>query len=170
MPVVSASQYVKSILQNMVPPGDTGIAAPIDALITPLTPDVNPDGVARCYVWPASGPEKRIAMPRNSGMGTPAGWKQLPHEIQIFLVWMDNPDDPAADVNFPLLIDWVMDILRTSPNPVQWTDPDSGIVSNFVNLGELQKYDFVPPRSLAPDAERRYDARISCTLWELFQR
>lgn len=170
MPIVSAQSYVASILTNMVPPGQTGLRAPISALITPRTPDVNPDGVARCYVWPATGPEKRIAMPRNSGMGTPAGWKELAHQLEIFLVWMDNPNDKNADVNFPLFIDWVMDILRTSPNPATWTDPDSGIVSNFVNLGEVMKYDFVPPRSLEPDAQRRYDSRVTCTLWELFQR
>lgn len=170
MPVVSAQSYVQSILQNMVPPGRTGLKSPVNALITPLDPDVNPDGIARCYVWPAEGTEKRLAMPRNSGMGTPAGWKEMPHQLSVFLIWMDNPNDKNADVNFPLLIDWVMDILRTSPNPAQWTDPETGLASNFVNLGEIQKYDFVPPRTLEPQAHRRYDARITCTLWELFQR
>ena len=153
----------------MTPPGDTGISAPIDALITPLDPDVNEDGIARCYVWPAHGPEKRIAMPRNSGPGTPAGWKQLSHDLQVFLVWMDSPDDQAQDVNFPLLIDYVMFLLRTSPNPADWTDPETGLVSNMVNLGEQMSYDYVPPRSLEAQMYRRYDARISITLLELFQ-
>jgi hypothetical protein len=170
MPIVSATLYVQSLLQNMVPPGDTGVTAPVSAQITPLEPDVNYDGIARVYVWPASGPETRRAMPRNTGMGTPAGWKNLRHGLEIFLMWMDNLDDPEADVNFPLLIDWVMDILRTSPNPAQWTDPDSGIVSNFANLGEEMKYDFVPPRTLEPQVWRRYDARITTSLLELFQR
>jgi hypothetical protein len=170
MPIVSAQSYVSSILQGMTPPGRTGISGPVSALITADTPDVNPDGIPRCYVWPAKGPEKRIAMPRNTGPGTPAGWKQTAHNLEIFLVWMDNADDAGADVNFPLFIDWVMDILRTSPNPAQWQDPESGIVSNFVNLGEEMTYDYVPPRTLEPDAERRYDARVSVTLWEDFQR
>lgn len=170
MPITSAIGYTVSILQGMTPPGQTGISGPVSALVTPLTPDVNPDGIPRCYVWPAKGSEKRLAMPRNTGMGTPAGWKQLPHSLEIFLTWMDNPDDENADVNFPLFIDWVMDVLRTSPNPAQWTDPESGITSNFANLGEVMTYDYVPPRSLEPDAWRRYDARVSCTLLELFQR
>lgn len=169
MGLISAQSYVASLLVGMVPPGDTGINGPIDALITPLDPDVNPDGIARCYVWPAHGPEKRIAFPRNSGPGTPAAWKQLSHELQVFLVWMDSPDDQSADVNFPLLIDYVMFLLRTSPNPADWTDPETGVVSNMVNLGEEMSYDFVPPRSLEQQMYRRYDARISITLLELFQ-
>ena len=170
MPIVSAAKYVQSLLQNMTPPGPTGLKSPVNALITPKDPDVNPDGIPRCYVWPAAGPENRRAMPRNTGKGTPAGWKNMRHDMQIFLIWMDNPNDRNADVNFPLFIDWVMDILRTSPNPADWTDPDSGLVSNFANLGEEMKYDYVPPRTLEPQMERRYDARVTCTLLELFQR
>ena len=171
MPIVSAQSYCASLLQGMTPPGDTGIRGPVSALITPKDPDVQEDGVARVYVWPASGPEKRRAMPRNTGQGTPAGWKDLLHELQVFLMWMDpDPDDPNVDVNFPLLIDWVMDIIRTSPNPAVWTDPESGIVSNVANFGEVMSYDFVPPRTLEPQTIKRYDARIRCSLLELFQR
>jgi hypothetical protein len=171
MPLVSAQTYVASLLVNMVPPGDTGIRGPISAIITPKDPDVVADGVARCYVWPARGDVKRIAMPRNTGLGTPAGWKQLPHSLEIFLEWIDpDPGDPNQDVNFPLLVDWVWGLLETSPNPAQWQDPESGLVSNFVNLGEVMNYDFPPPRSLEPQTIRRYDARIQCTLWELYQR
>ena len=170
MPIVSAQSYVASILSGMVPPGATAIKGPISALITPLDPDVNTDGIARCYVWPASGPEKRRAMPRNSGMGTPAGWKDLVHELQIFLMWTDSQQDPNKDVNVPLFIDWVMDILRTSPNPAQWQDPETGLISSFANLGEVQAYDFVPPHTLLPMKRLRYDARIRCSLLELFQR
>jgi hypothetical protein len=171
MPIVSAMNYTASLLQGMLPPGATGINGPVNALVTPLDPDVNEDGVARCYVWPASGPEKRRAMPRNTGAGTPAGWKDLVHDLQIFLVWMEpDPEDPDVDINFPLFIDWVMDIIRTSPNPAEWTDPDSGIVSSFVNFGEVMSYDFVPPRTLEGQRMKRYDARIRCSLLELFQR
>lgn len=169
MPIISAQQYTAGLLKGMTPPGDTGIRQPIDALITPLDPDVNPDGIPRCYVWPASGPEKRRAKPRNTGKGTPAGWKQLTHELQIFLIWMDSPDDPNADVNFPAFIDYVMDALRTSPNPSLYTDPETGRSSQMVSLGEVMTYDFVPPRTLEPQAFRRYDARIRCSLLELFQ-
>lgn len=170
MPLLSAQQYTASLLQGMTPPGATGIRAPVSALITPKLPDVNPDGIARCYVWPASAPEKRRAMPRNTGKGTPAGWKEQLHSLEIFLVWMNSPNDQEADVNFPLFIDWVMDLIRTSPNPAEWYDPELGIASDFANFGEVMKYDFPPPRTLEPDGWRRYDARVSVTLLELYQR
>ena len=158
----------------MTPPGDTGIRAPISALITPLDPDVQADGVARCYVWPAQGPEKRRAMPRNTGAASvaasQAGWKQIEHALQVFLVWMDpDPEDPNVDVNFPLLIDYVMFLLRTSPNEAQWLNPYDGLVSHMINLGEVMSYDFVPPRTLEPQTLKRYDARITTTLLELWQ-
>lgn len=169
MPIRAAQQFVADLLQGLTPPGDTGIAAPIDALITPLDPDVNSDGIARIYVWPASGPEKRIAMPRNSGPAyTTAGSKKITHDLQVFLVWMDSPEDTDADVNFPLLIDYVMKVLRTSPSPALYTDPDTGDQSQMVNLGEVMSYDFVPPRTLEPQMHRRYDARIRCSLLEIF--
>ena len=170
MPLVAAQTYVASILQEMVPPGATGIRKPISALITPKDPDVNPDGVARCYVWPATGPEKRLAMPRNTGPGTPAAWKSIDHRLSVFLIWMDNPNDQNADVNFPLFIDYVMFILRTSPNEAQWQEAETGVISHFLNLGEDMSYDFVPPRTLEGQKFRRYDARVSCTLHEEFQR
>ena len=170
MGLVSVQSYVAGLLQGLTPPGATGLNAPIDAFITPLDPDVNPDGVARVYVWPASGPEKRIAQPRNNlPAGSIGGWKQTVHDLQVFMVWMDQPDDEGQDVNFPALIDYVMYILRTSPNPALYTDPETGSVSQMVNLGELMTYDFVPPRTLEGQVWRRYDARVRCSLWEIFQ-
>ena len=170
MPIVSALAYVASKLQGMTPPGATGIRAPVSALITPLDPDVMADGIARAYVWPAKGPEKRLAMPRNTGPGTRAGWKTLTHSVQIFLVWMDSNTDPGIDVNFPLLIDWVMHLLRTSaPNPQMWTDPYTGKVSQMLNLGEVMSYDYVPPHTTAEQGWFRFDARITCSLTEQFQ-
>jgi len=171
MPIVSAQSYVQGLLQGLTPPGATGIAEPIDAMITPLDPDVNPDGVARVYVWPAKAPERRIAMPRNdAATGNIGGWKKLTHDLEIFLVWMDSPDDPARDVNFPLFIDFVMGILRTAPNRnILYTAPETGATSQMVNIGEDMDYDFIPPRSLEPQMQMRYDARIRCTLLEIFQ-
>lgn len=170
MGLVSAQLFVQGILTGLVPPGATGVKGPVDSLITPQTPDVNPDGIARVYVWPAGGPEKRIAMPRNNpAVPQPGGWKQIRHDLQVFMTWMDNPDDSQADVNFPALIDFVMNALRTCPSPAIYTDPETGDESQMTNLGEEMSYDFVPPRTLETDGHRRYDARIRTFLLEIFQ-
>lgn len=169
MPVASSLSYVKSLLQGLTPPGDTGMRSAVSAIITPPDPDQNPDAVPRIYIWPTKGDERRIAQPRNTGKNTPAGWKEDKHRIDLFLVWNDDPNDPNADLNFPFFIDWVMDTLRTVPNPAQYADPATGRVSNMVNLGEIMNYDYAPIRTLEAMAMRRYDARIQCTLWELFQ-
>lgn len=169
MPLLTTQSYIQSLLVNMTPPGATGLRRAISALITPLDPDVNPDGIARVYVWPARQHEKRIAVPRNTGKNTPAGWKEIRHHLEVFMVWMDDPTDPNADVNFPVLIDWVADVLRTSPNAAQYADPETGRISNFSNVGEVMTGDFPPPRTLEAMAMRRYDARIQCSIQELFQ-
>lgn len=170
MPIVSVQTYVKNLLQGLTPPGKTGIHGAISALVTPLDPDVNPDGIARVYVWPATAPEKRIAMPRNNAaIGSVGGFKQLKHDLHIFLMWMDIPQDTTSDVNFPELIDFVMNVLRTSGNPTLFTDPGTGNQSQIVNLGEDMTYEFVPPRTLDPQLMRRYDAWIRCSLLEIFQ-
>jgi hypothetical protein len=170
MGLVSAQGFVQSILTGLTPPGKTGIKGPIDSLITPLDPDVNPDGIARVYVWPARGPGKRIAQPRNNpATGSPGATKQTKHDLQVFMTWMDSPNDQDADVNFPALIDFVWKILETCPSPQLWTDPETGGVSQMVNLGEVMTYEFIPPRTLEPQKMRRYDARIMCTLLEIYQ-
>ena len=75
--------------------------------------------------------------------------------------WTPTQQTRPRDVNFPLLIDYVMFLLRTSPNEAQWLDPETGLVSHMINLGEVMSYDFVPPRTLEPQTPARYDARIT---------
>lgn len=164
----SAQLYVKSILDGLQPPGDTGIPGPVEALITPYDPDES--GVARIYVWPATGPESRLAWPRNTGPNTPAGWKQIRHSIQLYLVWFDDQDqDQNIDINFPALIDYVMFTLRTTLDPAPVTDPYTGAFSWLLDIGEGMTYDYVPPRSTADQRILRFDAKIQLPVTEYFQ-
>jgi hypothetical protein len=168
MPVVTVSCYIRDLLNGIQPPGDTGITGPLLAQITPYDPDES--GIARAYVWAATGPESRLAFPRNTGTNTPAAWKQIRHDMKIFLTWFDDTDtDPNVDVNFPLLIDFVMDVLRTSKNSVQVTDPETGQVSNLVDVGENMTYEYVPPMSLEDQRYLRFDCLITAPVLELFQ-
>lgn len=167
MPLNSAQLFVKDQLDGITPPGDTGISGPLVALITPYDPDES--GEARAYVWPATGKESRRAIPRNTGMGTSSGWKNLEHSLQVFLTWFDSDSDPDADTNFPALIDYVMDVLRTCADPAVVTDPLTGRVSQLIDVGENMDYTYVPPRSTADQRQLRYDCRITLSILELFQ-
>ena len=91
MGINSCQLFIQGLLNGLQPPGDTGLEGPIQAMITPKDPDDS--GVARIYVWPSSGPEKRLAWPRNTGPNTPAGWKQITHGIELFLTWFDDQDE-----------------------------------------------------------------------------
>lgn len=160
--------FVKGLLNNLQPPGDTGINGPIEALITPYDPDES--GAARIYVWPSAGPERRLAWPRNTGPGTPAGWKQITHNLELFMVWFDDQDiDPNIDVNFPALIDFVMFTLRTCTDPASVTDPLTGESFLLLDIGENMDYTYVPPRSTADQRMLRYDAKITMPVIEYFQ-
>ena len=168
MSLNSTQLYIQSLLQGLQPPGDTGVNGPIEALITPYDPDES--GAARIYVWPSSGPESRLAWPRNTGPNTSAGWKQTKHSLELFLTWFDDADaDPDIDINFPALIDFVMFTLRTCTDPAPVTDPLTGAFSWLLDIGEDMAYTYVPPRSTADQRILRFDAKITCPVTEYFQ-
>jgi hypothetical protein len=168
MSLNSTQLYIQGLVQGLQPPGGTGIQGPVEALITPYDPDES--GLPRIYVWPSNGPESRLAWPRNTGPGTPAGWKQTRHSVQLFLVWFDDSDaDADIDINFPALIDYVMFTLRTCTDPAPVTDPFDGSPSWLLDIGEDMTYEYVPPRSTADQRMLRYDAKITCPVTEYFQ-
>ena len=167
MPIVTVQGFVKDLIDGTAPPGDTGLAGPLVALITPYDPDES--GEARAYIWPSAGTENRRAMPRNTGPGTNAGWKNLRHNLDVFLTWFDSDTAVDADVNFPALIDFVMDLLRTCQDPVIVTDPETGRVSQLVDVGENLLYEYVPPESMDDQRYLRYDAKITVSILEMVQ-
>lgn len=167
MPINTVTTYIRDMINGTTPPGDTGLSGPLVALITPYDPDESGD--ARAYIWPTTGGETRRAIPRNTGPNTPAGWKNLRHSIDVFLTWFDSDSDPDADINFPALIDYVMDLLRTSPCDEVAYDPETGRPSHLINVGEVMNYEYVPPVSMEDERQLRYDAKITVPVLELFQ-
>lgn len=167
MPVVTAMTYLRDLLSGTTPPGDTGLSGPLVALITPYDPDES--GEARAYIWPSTGSENRRAMPRNTGPNTQAGWKNLRHSVDIFLTWFDSDSDPDGDVNFPALIDFVMDTLRTSQCDAVAYDEETGRPSHLINIGENMTYEYVTPVSMEDQRYLKYDAKVMVSVLELFQ-
>lgn len=168
MPLVSVLEYVKNTLNGLPMPG-TGIPDMV-AYITPPDPNVNAQ-VPTVYVWIPDFDESREppgTIPRNTGPGTPSGFKPVTHMVDLFIVWFMADDDPAADSLFPAIVDAVMAALRTSQDSVTLTDPYTSEQSTLYDLGERMRGQIVIS-ALADQAYNRYDALVRCQVMELIQ-
>lgn len=173
MPLSSTLTYIKQILDGQNVPGNAG---PLKALVAPLNPEIK-NGQAHAYVWTARGTERRNSGPRSkppTGMtpyapALPAGWKLQTHNVSIWVVWFDDNMDPEQDIAFPLVLDGVMNILRTARMPIVIENPATAQYSQLIDLGKNMDYDYVPMRSTASQRYNRFDAQIVAPVEEWFQ-
>jgi hypothetical protein len=168
VPLASVLAWTKSILDGLPMPGG---AENMAAYITP--PDPNDEAAPpTAYVWTPTGRESREnpgTIPRNTGPGTPAGFKPINHTIDVFIDWFQADDDPQADSIFPGIVDAVMFALRTSEDSVTLQDPyNPNITSTLYDLGENIDY-LTEFNALANQAYDRYQALLRCTCMELIQ-
>jgi hypothetical protein len=147
---------------------------PLTAYITPPDPNDEAD-IPTAYVWPSRGDESRDnsgaaagTVPRNTGPGTPSGWKSDVHAMDVWLVFFGQDDDPNSDTLFPMIVDTVMKAFRTSKNPILAVDPYTEEQSWLIDVGEKMSYQ-IDLRSLSDQSYNRYDGQISLTVTELFQ-
>ncbi len=167
MPLVTVQTYIKSLLNGLIVPGPAGIG-PLEAFIQP--PDPNDDTIRpAAYIWASGGREVRQSMPRNTGPGTPAGWKDVYPDVEIYLVWFDSDEDPYADTAFHSVIDAVMQVLRTSPDPAQVVDPNSGLVCELAGVGEHMTWQALSVTSTADQRWLRFDALLLVPYIEFIQ-
>ena len=169
MSLNTAQQYIQSLLDDLPLPGDG--TANLSAVITPPDPNVETAAVPTAYIWPTRGIESRNpalggTIPRNTGPGTPSGLKPLEHSLEIFLVYFGQDDDTESDTLFPGIVEAVMQALRTSPDPAQVSDPYSGVVSTFVDVGEQMTWEIMI-NAVEDQAFNRYDALLTCKMFEL---
>ena len=163
--------FVKQQLDGLPMPGPNALS--MRAYITPPDPNVEAQ-YPTAYVWPPDGresrnPEKGGTIPRNSGPGTPAGFKPVEHVIDVYIVWFQADDDPQADSLFPGIVDAAMEALRTCKDSATLQDPyDPNITSTLYDLGEDMSYQ-TTLSALADQAYNRYDALIRCSCMELIQ-
>lgn len=172
MPIASTALYMKSLLDGLNMPGGT---LPMRAYIMP--PDPNDETqYPTAYVWPADFDESRAgaqggSIPRNTGPGTPSGFKPVEHSIEIFIVWFQQGDDPDADSMFPGIVDAAMAALRTSPDPiggVPITDPWTGQQTSLFDVGEVMRGRIVVSAT-SDQGFNRLDCLLTCTVHELIQ-
>jgi len=169
MPINSVQVYLQQLINGLPMP----YALPaLAAYITPPDPNVEAD-IPTAYVWPSDGEESRDAqkggtVPRNTGPGTPSGWKNIEHSIDVWLVWFGQDDDPLADTVFPGIVDEVMQALRTSPERPLAVDPRTGQQSWLLDIGEKMSYR-ISLRALSDQAYNRYDGLVTVPVIEVFQ-
>jgi hypothetical protein len=168
MPLNTVHQYLKGLLDGIQVPGTAGT---IEALITPPDPETEP--TPKVYIWGSTHMEDRQASPRvpENGDLTQAGWKNLDHRVDVWVVWFsdEETDAPDMDLAFPAVLDVVCDILRKSPDPVKVVDPLTGMDSELLDIGERMSVDLYPPRGVADQRVLRFDAKIELTILETFQ-
>lgn len=166
--IVTVQSYLLSLLDKLEMP--YGIPA-ADAFITPPDPRVKAK-VPAIYIWPADGQENRSSelggtIPRNTGPNTPSGTKGLLHQFDIYVTWFSVLSGKQADARFPGVVDTVMAALRYSqPNPAQMTDPNTLETSTIYNVGESLRYR-IGVEATADERQLRYDALLSCSIWEI---
>ena len=169
MPIASTLAFVKNQLDGLPMPGAIPNMA---AYITPPDPNVEAT-TPTAYVWPTTGHESRQdpgTIPRNTGPGTPAGFKPINHMVDVFIDWFQADDDPQADSIFPGIVDAAMFALRTCEDSATLQDPyNPNIVSTLYDLGEVMSYEIVIS-ALADQAYNRYDCLLRCgPVMELIQ-
>jgi hypothetical protein len=168
MPIASSLSYIKGLLDGLAMPGQL---PSMNAYITPPDPNTETQ-IPTAYVWPTEGDESRDGkagtVPRNTGPGTPSGFKDLEHHIDVYVVWFGADDEPDIDNLFPGIVDAVMYAFRTSADPAPVTDPYTGEASTLVDVGEVQSYR-ITLRSLVEQAYDRYDSLISLSVLEVIQ-
>jgi hypothetical protein len=166
--LVTAQSYFLSLLDQLPMPYGKPAAR---AFITPPDPRVEAK-IPAIYIWPSDGDENRSAdlggtIPRNTGVGTSSGYKGMMHRMDVYITWFSTGSGTQQDPIFPAMVDAVMAALRYSlPNPVQMTDPNTKLVWTIYNVGEDMSYR-TGMASTADERQKRYDALITCSVWEI---
>jgi hypothetical protein len=168
MPLNTVHEYLRRMLDGTQIPGTAGV---LEAFITPPDPETEP--TPKAYVWGSLADENRMASPRipENGDITQAGWKQLDHKLDVWLVWFSDEDTDTRTISvaFPAVVDFVAKILRESPDPAKVADPLTGMESELLDIGERMTIDMYPPRATADQRILRYDAKFQLTILETFQ-
>jgi hypothetical protein len=166
VPLVTVQTWIQKQLAGLIIPGPANIGA-LEAFITP--PDPREDPPPAAYIWPGSGRENRQSIPRNTGPGTPAGWKNFKPDMDVYLTWFNSADDPYSDNAFPSVIDAVLQALRTSPDPATVVDPNSGLVCTLCGVGEDMSWQNLGITATADQRWNRFDALIRVPFTEFIQ-
>jgi len=162
----SIQKYVQGILADLALPDG------LPQLTTWVTPPVAEDmDGPRAHVWGSRVHGSRQTAPRIKGM------KKLPWNVDVYLAFLDTPDDALANESFPKVIDTVLWSLFTTTMPV-FIDPSGTPVGpNATSAGDTQvqaiaeSFDLDYPPERLPMTMKMvwYSARIGVDVLEVVQ-
>lgn len=158
MPLLSVQNYVKGLLDGLAIPG---MQTPLQAYITP--PTLEDLDAPHAYIWGGRLRGMRQTMPRGPG------FKHLDWTVDIYLVYETNPDSPTIDLEFPSIVDAVMNQLWTTTTPLFINDPVTGRKSQLLDVGENFEFEYPPERTPATLRMLYYSCRIGLNLYEAVQ-
>lgn len=163
----SVQRYCKSLLDGLVLP--PGIPGPLTAWITP--PVTEKIKEPRAYVWGGRARGGRQTTPRGPG------FKKLPWIVDVYLAYMDSPDDALQDEPFPQVIDTVISMFATTAMPLFIDSRGAPVGPNataatdtqILGIGESWSLEYPPERMVVSQRQVWYSALISMDVLEVVQ-
>lgn len=146
MGLYSVSRYVQGLINGT--PLPDAVPGPLVAYITP--PMSEKLSAPRAYVWPGRTQVTRQTAPRG------AGFRKRTWPIDIYLNYMDTPDDALANEPFMQVVDAVTDVFETTlmplfidaqGNPVGQS-ATSATDTQILGIGEDWGLDYPPERTV----------------------
>lgn len=169
VPLFSTSKYIQGLIDGT--PMPPGIPGPLTAWITP--PVAEQISAPRAYVWGGKVNSGRQTAPR--GMG----FRKRPWVIDVYLSYMDSPDDALANEPFAQVIDTVTEVFETAVMPV-FIGPLGNVVeesaaadatyTQIQAIGESWSLSYAPERTTLSMRQLWYTALISLDVLEVIQR
>jgi len=175
MPLNSVQLYVKGLLDGLTIPGPPGEASTsLTAWITP--PTLEDLDAPRAYIWGGRQRAHRQSMPRVTNFTqSTGGFKFLDYTIDIYVVYLTNPQDTMVDQEFPIILDTILYQLWNTTMPIfidsQGNEVSEGgeNISQVLSIGEQWDMEYPPEKTPATQRMLYYTARISMLLQEAIQ-
>lgn len=125
----------------------------------------------RAYVWGGRVRSSRQTAPRGPGM------KKFPWQVDVWLVYLDTPDNARMNEPFPLIIDSVITAVQTTVMPLfidragvpQGPNATSESDTQIQSIGETFDLDYPPERTPASMKMVWYSARLGLDVLEVVQ-
>lgn len=145
MGLYSVTKYVWGLVNGT--PMPDGVPGPLTAYITP--PVSEKLKAPRAYVWAGQAQVARQTAPRGQG------FRKRTWPIDIYLNYMDTPDDALANEPFLQVVDAVTEVFETTVmplfidsrgNPVG-PNATSATDTQILSIGEVWALDYPPERT-----------------------